>query len=58
MMVHEIVEIKKRLELLKEKYYENKGSHIDYYFDRIEADLERLEKYIQRRNETKINFNY
>jgi hypothetical protein len=51
MMVREIAKIKERLELLKEKYYENKGSHIDYYFDRIEADLERLDKYIQRRNE-------
>jgi NAD-dependent DNA ligase len=49
MMAHEIAEIKERLELLKEKYYENKGSYIDYYFDRIEADLQRLEQYIQRR---------
>lgn len=49
MTVREVVEIRERLESLKEKFYEHKGSHIDYCFERIEADLERLEKYIQRR---------
>jgi hypothetical protein len=49
-MVREIAEIKEQLELLKRKHYENNGSHIDYCFDWIEADLERLDKYIQRKN--------
>jgi len=52
MSVREIVEIKERLKTLKEKFYENKGSHIDFFFERIETDLERLEKYILRRMNT------
>ncbi|STO12798.1 Uncharacterised protein [[Flavobacterium] thermophilum] len=51
-MVKEIEEMKKHLATLKERYYENKGSHIDYFFEVAENVLDRLERYIKNRIES------